>query len=52
MTTGRAYILSEHAQQTPLEQFPASAQPVSVADLKPMLILLRDSLHIDMTNML
>lgn len=37
--------------QNSMENFPASNHPVSVSDLKEMLISLRDSIHLDMVNM-
>lgn len=43
---------AEHSTQTPLEHFPSSSQPVTLSNMKDMLISLRDSLHIDMMNML
>lgn len=43
---------AEHCTQIPLEQFPFSSQPVTMTNMKDMLISLRDPLHIDMMKML
>lgn len=43
---------AEHSAQPALEQFPSSSHPLSVANMKEMLISLRDSMHIDMLKML
>lgn len=43
---------AEHSAQPALEQFPSSSQPVSVANMKEMLISLRDSMYIGMLKML